>query len=280
MSANRIARRDALLVLGAATIPQARAASGLLHATRVDHVALAVGDIDKAMLFYRRLFGNDVLKNARTPRRYLRLGPCYLGIEPAAPGQAKRVDHAGIGIENFDQAAMKNSLEKAGLKVREGAGLFVNDPDGVTIQIWADQSWKLNNAAPEPGPKQEALFHPLGMHHLSIQVTDMARALDFYGKLFGDQAPGAGNPPQHTFIAGETRIVLYNPAPNKPARIDHFSVLVERFDPAAAVKALKELGARAELSRDGMLNEFFDPDGIRLQVTFPGQPTSGPPPKK
>jgi catechol 2,3-dioxygenase-like lactoylglutathione lyase family enzyme len=143
----------------------------------------------------------------------------------------------------------------------------------------ADQSWKLNNAAPEPGPKQEALFHPRGMHHLSIQVTDMARALDFYGKLFGEQVPGAGNPPQPTFMAGETRIVLYNPAPNKPARIDHFSVLVDSFDAPAAVKVLKELGARAELSREGILNEFFDPDGIRLQVTFPGQ-TYGPAPKK
>jgi catechol 2,3-dioxygenase-like lactoylglutathione lyase family enzyme len=279
MSANRIARRNVLFALGAAAIPQARAASGLLRATRVDHVALAVGDIDNAMLFYRRLFGNDVLKNVRTSRRYLRLGPCYLGIEPAAAGQAKRIDHAGIGIENFDQDAMKSSLEKAGLKVREGAGLFVNDPDGTTIQIWADQSWKLNNAAPEPGPKQEALFHPRGMHHLSIQVTDMARALDFYGKLFGEQVPGAGNPPQPTFMAGETRIVLYNPAPNKPARIDHFSVLVDSFDAPAAVKVLKELGARAELSREGILNEFFDPDGIRLQVTFPGQ-TYGPSPKK
>lgn len=275
MSANPIARRHALLGLAAAAIPQARAASGLLHPTRVDHVALAVGDIDKAMLFYRRLFGNDVLKNVRTSRRYLRLGPCYLGIEAAAAGQAKRIDHAGIGIENFDQLAMKSSLGNAGFKVREGPGLFVNDPDGTTIQIWADQSWKLNNAAPEAGPKQEPLFHPLGMHHLSIQVTDMARALDFYGKLFGEQVPGN----QPTFMAGETRIVLYNPAPGKPARIDHFSVLVDRFDAAAAVKVLTDLGARAQLSRDGTLNEFFDPDGIRLQVTFPGQ-TYGPAAKK
>jgi catechol 2,3-dioxygenase-like lactoylglutathione lyase family enzyme len=276
MSSNRITRRTALSTVLAAAVPQARAASGLLRATRVDHVALAVGDIDKAMLFYRRLFGNDVLKNVRTPRRYLHLGPCYLGIEPVAAGQPKRIDHLGIGIENFKQVDIKKSLEAAGLKVREGAGLYVNDPDGITIQIWADQSWTLNNGEPEPGPKQEALFRPRGMHHVAIQVSDMARALGFYRTLFGEEVTGAGNP---TFLAGETRVVLYPPAPNKPPKIDHYSVLVDHFDAPTAVGVLKGLGARAELSKDGTLNEFFDPEGIRLQVTFPGQ-TYGSPAKK
>src|SRR5579859_3746404 len=102
MSLDRITRRGALCMLGAAAIPRARADEGLLRPTRVDHVALAVGDIDKAMLFYRRLFGNEVLKDGKTPRRYLRLGPCYMAIAPAAAGEAKRIDHFGLGIENFN----------------------------------------------------------------------------------------------------------------------------------------------------------------------------------
>ena len=282
MSLNRITRREALLVLGAAAAaPQARAQGGLLRATRVDHVALAVADIDKAMLFYRRLFGNEVLKDSRTPRRYLRLGPCYMAIAPAAAGEARRIDHVGIGIENFNAASLKSALEKAGLKVRESnVGLFVTDPDGASVQLWADQSWKqLSNVAPEAGPKQEALFHSRGMHHLAIQVNNMAAATEFYRKLFGEPAVGQGNPPQPSFQAGETRILLYNPAPAKPAKIDHFSVLVDNFDAPAATKVVQALGAKAELSRQGTLNEFFDPDGIRLQVTFPGQ-TYGAPTKK
>src|SRR5712691_9438501 len=106
MSLNRITRRDTLFVLGAAAIPQARAEGGLLRATRVDHVALAVGDIEKAMMFYRRLFGNEVLKDSRTPRRYLNLGPCYMAIAPAAVGEARRIDHLSIGIENFSAPSM------------------------------------------------------------------------------------------------------------------------------------------------------------------------------
>ena len=102
MSVNRISRRDALLALGLAAMSEARADGGLLRATRVDHVALAVGDIDKALVFYRSLFGNEVLKDSRTARRYLRLGPCYMAIAPAAAGEAKRIDHIGIGIANFN----------------------------------------------------------------------------------------------------------------------------------------------------------------------------------
>jgi catechol 2,3-dioxygenase-like lactoylglutathione lyase family enzyme len=268
-------------MVGAAALTQRRAQGAPLHPTRVDHVALAVGDIDKAMSFYRRLFGNEVMKDIRTPRRYLRLGPCYMAIAPAAAGEARRIDHVGIGIADFDAPSTKTVLEKAGLKVRESnVGLFVADPDGTSVQLWADQSWKqLSNAAPESGPKQEALFHPRGMHHIAIQVTDMPRAAEFYRKLFGEPIEMQGNPPRPIFQAGETRVVIYPPAPGKAAKIDHFSVLVDNFDARSAVRVVKELGAKADLSRDGTLNEFFDPEGIRLQVTFPRQ-TYGSSPKK
>lgn len=283
MSLDRITRRNALFVLGAAIVPRARAEGGLLRATRVDHVSLQVADIDKAMMFYRRLFGNEVLKDSRTPRRYLRLGPCYMAIAPAAQGEARRIDHFAIGIENFSASAVKSTLEKAGCQVREsGVGLFVNDPSGNSMQIWADQSWKqLTNAAPESGPAQGALFHSLGMHHLAIQTNDMAATAEFYRKLFGEPVAFQGNPPQPSFLAGETRIVLYNPSAAKPAKIDHFSVLVDNFDAPSAVNVVKTLGANVALSKKGTMDEFFDPDGIRLQVTFPGQTYSSTPvPKK
>jgi len=285
MSLNRISRRDALLALGIAAMRPARADAGLLRATRVDQVALAVGDIDKALVFYRSLFGNEVLKDSRTPRRYLRLGPSYVAIAPAAAGEAKRIDHVGIGIANFDAPAVKTSLEGAGMKVRDSdLGLFVADPDGTSIQIWADESWKqLRSAAPDTGLKQEVLFHPRGMHHIAIQTGDSARSADFYRKLFGEPVETQGNPsaPQPIFLAGETRIILYNPAAGKTPKIDHFSVLVDNFDAPTAVKRAQALGANgAVLSRQGTFNEFFDPDGIRLQVTFTGQTSGATPVKK
>jgi catechol 2,3-dioxygenase-like lactoylglutathione lyase family enzyme len=138
-----------------------------------------------------------------SPRRYLRLGPCYVAIAPAAGGEAKRIDHIGIGIANFNASALKKSLEAAGFKVRESdLGLFVRDPDGTSIQIWADQSWKqLRNTAADAGPKQEVLFHPRGMHHIAIQTGDSARSAEFYRMLFGEPIEMQGNPsaPQPIF---------------------------------------------------------------------------------
>jgi predicted enzyme related to lactoylglutathione lyase len=272
MLINRITRRDAVCLLSAVAIARARA-QGVLRVTRVDHVALDVGDMDKAMSFYRRLFGNEVLKDNKTPRRYLRLGPCYLAIAPAAAGQAPHINHFSVGIENFSEAAMKSTLEGAGIKVRESnVGLFVTDPDGNSIQIWADQSWKvLSNAVPEKYPKQEALFHAIGMHHMAIQSGDLEKSVDFYGKLFGKPIYDPPGNPQPVFQAGETRIRIYDPKPNKPAKIDHFSALVDKFDAPAALQVVKKLGAKAELSKQGTLNEFYDPEGIRMQVTIPGQ---------
>src|ERR1051325_4423243 len=110
MPLRRISRRDALVALGVAAMRPARGDAGLLRATRVDHVALAVGDVDKALVFYRTLFGNEVLKDSRTPRRYLRLGPCYMAIAPAAAGESNRIDHIGIGIAKFDASALKTAL--------------------------------------------------------------------------------------------------------------------------------------------------------------------------
>src|SRR5215471_17343620 len=135
--ASMIRRILVTMLAGAAAMREARADGGLLRATGVDHVALAVGDIDKALVFYRRLFGNEVVKDRQTPRRYLRLGPCYMAIAPAAAEEAKRIDHFALGIENFDAASMKSALEKAGSKVRESnVGLFITDPAGVSVQIW------------------------------------------------------------------------------------------------------------------------------------------------
>jgi predicted enzyme related to lactoylglutathione lyase len=280
MLINRITRRDALFMLGALAVPRVRA-EGILRVTRVDHVALDVGDIDKAMSYYRRLFGNDVLKDIKTPRRYLRLGPCYLAIAPAAAGQAPHINHFAVGIENFNAAEMKSTIEGAGINVRESnVGLFVMDPDGNSIQIWADQSWKLlSNATPEKHAKQEALFHAIGMHHMAIQAGDMPKSVEFYGKMFGKPIYDPPGNPQPLFLAGDTRIRIYDPKPNTPPKIDHFSALVDKFDAPAALQVVKALGAKAELSKQGTLNEFYDPEGIRMQVTFPGQ-TSATPAKK
>jgi catechol 2,3-dioxygenase-like lactoylglutathione lyase family enzyme len=281
---NPITRRAALWLLGAAggSRPSVAASTaGVIQAIRVDHVALDVGDVDKALSYYRRLFGNEVVKVSNSPGRYLRLGPCHLAIASAPAGQAPRINHLAVGVANFNAAAIRTALDAVGIKAAESEGeLFVTDPDGNRIQICADQSWKLlNKAVPDKYPEQGRLFEAVGMHHIAVQVGDTSRAVEFYGKLFGKPIDEPGGNPQPLFLAGDTRLRIYTPAPGKPPRIDHFSALVENFDAPAVLKVIKSLGAKAELSKDGTLNEFYDPEGIRMQVTVRGQ-TPGSPPQK
>ncbi len=270
MSNHRLSRREMLMLVGAAAIRPAYAETSLLRPRRIDHVSLAVADIDRAMIFYRRLFGNEVRKENKTSRRYIRLGPGYASIAPAASGQPVRIDHYCAGIDDFQGNALKSRLASAGTPVRgSDSALFVTDPDGTNLQLMADGSWTHlgSNAASEPGPSGEPLFRARSMHHLAIRISNMERSTEFYRKLFGPEVRHQGNPPQPWFQAGETAIGLYYPVAGKDPGIDHFCVLVDRFDPASALRELKALGAKAELSGNGTLPEFYDPQGIRLQVT-------------
>jgi catechol 2,3-dioxygenase-like lactoylglutathione lyase family enzyme len=267
----QVNRREMLALIGAAAASRAWADTALLHPTRIDHVSLAVKDIDQAMMFYRTLFGNDVMKDKKTDRRFQRIGPCYLSIAPAAAGQAIRIDHICAGLQSVELvAAAKTAVESAGLPTKGSTRDFtIADPDGVSFQVAPNNAWpKMPNAAPEAGGTGEPpLFRAIGMHHVNVRVSDMEKSTAFYRKLLGDVIRHQGNPPQPRFDAGETTFGLYYPVAGKPPEVDHFSVLVEPFDAAAAVTKLQAMGAKAKLAKNGSLNEFYDPQGIRLQVS-------------
>ena len=268
-----VSRRDMLALLGAAAASRAWADTALLHPTRIDHVSLAVKDISQAMVFYRTLFGNEVMRDNKSDRRFLRIGPCYLSIAPAAAGQAVRIDHLCAGVANVEMVvSAKAAVEGAGITVKGSNRDFtIIDPDGVNFQVAANNAWpKMPNATPEAGGNGEPpLFRAKGMHHLNVRVSDMEKSTAFYSKLLGPVTRHQGNPPQPRFDAGETTFGLYYPVAGKPPDVDHFSVLVEPFDAAAAVKKLQAMGANAKLAKDGTLNEFYDPQGIRMQVSLP-----------
>ena len=261
-----------LALLGAGAASRAWADTALLHPTRIDHVSLAVEDIGQAMIFYRTMFGNEVMKDKKTDRRFLRIGPCYLSIAPAAAGQAVRIDHICAGLQSVEMvAAAKTAVESAGITVKGSNRDFtIIDPDGVNFQVAPNNAWpKMPNADPEAGgPGEPPLFRATGMHHVNVRVSDMEKSTAFYRKLLGDVIRHQGNPPQPRFDAGETTFGLYYPAAGKQPDVDHFSVLVQPFDAAVAVKKLQAMGAKAKLAKDGTLNEFYDPQGIRLQVSL------------
>ena len=105
-----IDRRAALGLLGAGAFAggfaarRAAAADPGLHFTGLDHVEFTVSDVEKSLAFYVQIFGNTVMKNKQTTRRYLKLGGCYIAMDKAQNNQADaiRVDHYCAGIEGFN----------------------------------------------------------------------------------------------------------------------------------------------------------------------------------
>ena len=84
----------------------------------LDHLEFFVSDVQKSTAFYARVFGNTVMKNNQTSRRYGKLGLVYMAIDT---GQPIRVDHVCGGIPGFDIAGVHKYLQQQGIEYRASA---------------------------------------------------------------------------------------------------------------------------------------------------------------
>src|SRR5436190_12479790 len=125
-----INRRDALRLLGAGAFASRITPQASLHFGALDHLEFFVSDIQRSLAFYTRVFGNQLWKNNRTARRYLKLGSTYIALEQ---GPELRVDHFCAGIDGFQIADAHNYLAARSIEYRDypsGRDLYVADPDG------------------------------------------------------------------------------------------------------------------------------------------------------
>src|SRR5579883_1082887 len=180
-----ISRREILAMLGASAV----AADGPPRFAAIDHLEFFASDVNASVQFYARIFGNTVLKNNRTTRRYLKLGSAYLAIDT---GPQIRVDHFCAGIPGFQVADIHSYLAARNIEYRDypsGRDLSVADPDSTRLQLASDNGWNalLNGtAAPEQTRSPEApVFQPFGIEHILLNVSDQEKAAAFYEKILG-----------------------------------------------------------------------------------------------
>jgi catechol 2,3-dioxygenase-like lactoylglutathione lyase family enzyme len=116
-------------------------------------------------------------------------------------------------------------------------------------------------------PAQDDIdFKAADVDHVSIQVADLQRSVDFYQKMFGfsvisqDQALG--------IIRLGTNRSLVSLNNQKPAGVvDHFAIGVPRFSKEAAARYVRQRGATPEDDPYAGLH-VKDPDGINVQIFF------------
>jgi lactoylglutathione lyase len=101
----------------------------------INHVALEVGDVDKALEFYGRLFAFDL--RGRVPgMAFLDMGDQFLAL---AEGRTQpRDDGRHFGLVVDDLNAARSALADAGVEAIEsggGSGFDFYDPWGNRIQV-------------------------------------------------------------------------------------------------------------------------------------------------
>jgi catechol 2,3-dioxygenase-like lactoylglutathione lyase family enzyme len=264
-------RRTALYVLGGAALwgKVAAAQQPALQFSALDHLEFFVSDIQRSIAFYTRIFGNELWKNKQTARRYLKLGSTYMAIEQ---GPDLRVDHFCAGIAGFQIANLHSFLEQRGVMYRDypsGRDLYVADPDSIRLQMGVDNSWTqltANTAAPDPvASNGAAIFKPVGLDHILLNVTEPEKSAAFYEKVLGPVTQRNNN--RIWFQVGKSRIgLLKTPAGQRPG-VNHFCVSASAFDYNAATKALEMAGAKMETPDIAGAPQFRDPDGFMVQVS-------------
>jgi len=101
-----------------------------MQPTRIDHVGIAVPDLDEAIAFYRRAFGLEVVHEEVNEEQGVReamlaIGDSYLQLlAPLTPEStiAKFLDRSGPGIQQVafgvdDVEAAATDLREAGVRV-------------------------------------------------------------------------------------------------------------------------------------------------------------------
>ena len=123
----------------------------------IDHVVLRVRDIERMRKFYCDVLGAEhVAYRPEFGMSHLRAGSSMIDLvevsgalgKPggAAPGkEGRNMDHLCLRVEPFDQHAIVQHLERAGVAVGDiknrfgaegnGVSIYLTDPEGNTVEL-------------------------------------------------------------------------------------------------------------------------------------------------
>jgi catechol 2,3-dioxygenase-like lactoylglutathione lyase family enzyme len=98
----------------------------------INHIALAVGDVDEAVAFYARIF--DLSLRGRSGRMaFLDMGDQFLALAEGDDPTPDRRRHFGLVVD--DRAAVRRALEEAGIEIEGSRGLHFRDPWGNLVEV-------------------------------------------------------------------------------------------------------------------------------------------------
>jgi catechol 2,3-dioxygenase-like lactoylglutathione lyase family enzyme len=115
-----------------------------------------------------------------------------------------------------------------------------------------------------PAAAQQTPFKSTRIDHISVQVTDMARSVEFYQKIFGLKILNEDKENEIVRM-GVTKIIVSLHRKPPVGIVDHFAIAIDDFNRDAVTAELAKHGLKAEENLD---YGFFvrDPAGIPVQI--------------
>ena len=115
-------------------------------------------------------------------------------------------------------------------------------------------------------PAAAATLKGASINHVSVLVTDMARSIDFYGRVFGLTLVNEDKANKIARLGAGGKVLVSLRIEPPPGMIDHFAIGVEGFNRDAVTADLKGFGLTPA---DNIQFGFHvkDPDGAVVQIT-------------
>jgi lactoylglutathione lyase len=98
----------------------------------LNHIALAVGDVDEAVEFYGRIFELE-LRGRVHGMAFLDMGDQFLALAEGDDPVPDRSRHFGLVVD--DRARVRRALQEAGVEIEGGRGLHFRDPWGNLVEV-------------------------------------------------------------------------------------------------------------------------------------------------
>jgi catechol 2,3-dioxygenase-like lactoylglutathione lyase family enzyme len=275
-------RHAATLVAGAAAAPMLRAQSPARFAWRplIDHVQINSDNVPKSTEFYTKVLGLQLLRSGpgndpnccADEQAFFGVGDrLVLAVRKHA---GRNIDHYGMIIDGFTEAAMTEHMKKHGSPVAKHwyGGYYHADPDGVLVQLRGEDG----PAGPKPpappfaGHTMRFQWAPL-VDHIQLNSANVRKSTEFYQKALGLDLLRVGPPndrnccpdEQAFFGVGKRLVLAVRKA--QPVGIDHYALLMTNYNKEAVTKELAARGAKTETDANGAWH-VVDPDGVKIQI--------------
>jgi lactoylglutathione lyase len=98
----------------------------------INHIALAVGDIEEALEFYGRIFELELRGRVRG-MAFLDMGDQFLALAEGDDPVADRHRHFGLVVD--DRERVRAALQEAGVEIQPSRGLRFRDPWGNLVEV-------------------------------------------------------------------------------------------------------------------------------------------------